>query len=132
MTDIKPSVDGLRIIIAGGATGVGAAIAKRLARHGARIVIGDINIQQAIETATSITSSGGMAIAIAFDLSQEDSIRNLIEGGVTAFGGIDGLINMGADYRLEILGNDGNVLDMDAAVWRRTLDVNLVGHSLDV
>ncbi|RFU78007.1 short-chain dehydrogenase reductase sdr [Trichoderma arundinaceum] len=130
MAERKSSVDGLRIVIAGGATGVGAAVAKRLARHGARIVIGDINIQQAAETAASITSSGGMAIAVAFDLSQEDTIRNLIESGAKAFDGIDGLINMGADYRLEILGNDGNVLDMDAAVWRRTLDVNLVGYAL--
>ncbi|KAB8071060.1 hypothetical protein BDV29DRAFT_159831 [Aspergillus leporis] len=130
MTEPTKSIEGLRIVIAGGASGVGASLAQRLARHGAKVIIGDINATAASNLAASITKSGGTATGLGFDFSQEQSIRALITTGAEAYGGIDGLVNMGADLRPETIGKDGSVLDMDAEVWRRTMDINLIGYAL--
>lgn len=123
-------IQGLRIIVAGGATGIGATTSKLLAKNGAKVVIGDINITTAKQVADQIKSAGGTATAIAFDFSQEESIKSLIENAVDFLGGLDGIANMGADLRPEILGRDSGVDTMDASVWRRTMDVNLIGYAL--
>src|SRR5262249_44000520 len=47
-------------------------------------------------------------------------------------GGLDGLYNVGADLRPEVLGRDGDLLEMDPAVWRRTFEVNTLGYALAV
>ena len=73
----------LRIIIAGGATGIGAATAKLLERQeGARVVIGDINYAGASAVAEGIRSSRNAAWAVHFDLADEASIQHLIAAGV--------------------------------------------------
>ncbi|HEX4714265.1 MAG TPA: SDR family NAD(P)-dependent oxidoreductase [Ktedonobacteraceae bacterium] len=65
-------------IVAGGATGIGAASAERLAAEGARVVIGDINLDGARATAGRITAAGGEALAVHFDLSDEPSCQQLL------------------------------------------------------
>ena len=54
-------------IVAGGARGIGAATARRLAEEGASVVIGDLLVEQAQETAAAIVANGGKAIAVALD-----------------------------------------------------------------
>jgi NAD(P)-dependent dehydrogenase (short-subunit alcohol dehydrogenase family) len=120
------------MIIAGGATGIGATTARRLAREGARVVVGDINLPGADETALAIREAGGEARPFHFDLADEESIRELVRFAVTDFGGIDGLFNVGADLRAETLGRDTDLLDVPLEVWRRTLDVNLTGYFLTI
>lgn len=61
------SLKGKRIIVAGGATGIGAAAAVRLAEEGASVVVGDLNLDGATQTAGRITESGGTAFAVRFD-----------------------------------------------------------------
>ncbi|KAF7596257.1 hypothetical protein BBP40_002401 [Aspergillus hancockii] len=130
MTEPRTSIAGLRIIVAGGASGVGASLARRLAAHGAKVTIGDINATAAQTLAESIATTGGTATGVGFDFSSEPSIQNLITTAASTYAGIDALINMGADLRPETIGKDGNILTMDAAVWRRTMDVNLIGYAL--
>jgi NAD(P)-dependent dehydrogenase (short-subunit alcohol dehydrogenase family) len=120
---------GKRIIIAGGASGIGAATAERLAAEGAQIVVGDINTDGAKTTASRIADAGGTALAVEFDLGDPASVRALIDTSVTEFGGIDGLFNVAADVSAEVLGRDGDLLDMDPSVWRRTFEVNLTGYA---
>lgn len=124
------SVTGLRVIVAGAATGVGAGTAKLLAARGAKVVVADINIAAAENVGAEITSSGGDAIVVEFDLSDEQSIKALIEKGTEWLGGLDSLLNIGADLSPQNLGNDKSVLDMDAAVWHRTFQVNTTGYAL--
>jgi NAD(P)-dependent dehydrogenase (short-subunit alcohol dehydrogenase family) len=121
-------IAGKTFIIAGGATGIGAGTAKRLAADGANVAVGDINIDGAKRTVDEITGDGGRAIAVDFDLSDEESIQNLVDTTLAEFGSIDGLDNVGADLSEDNLGRDTTVLETDFDVWRRTLDVNLLGY----
>ena len=123
------NLQGKRIIVAGGASGIGAATAERLGAEGAAVVIGDINIDAAQATAKRVADAGGTALAVAFDLADEQSARDLVTTAVEQFGGVDGLYNVGADVSADVLGRDGDLLTMDPAVWRRTLEVNLIGYA---
>lgn len=116
------------VVIAGGATGIGAATARRLASEGARVVVGDVNSDAAEDTAESIRQAGGEARACRFDISDEASSRELVEFAVAQFGGVDGLFNVAADLRDEVLGRDTHLVELPIDVWERTLAVNLTGY----
>jgi NAD(P)-dependent dehydrogenase (short-subunit alcohol dehydrogenase family) len=116
-------------IIAGGATGIGAASAARLASEGAKVVVGDINIESARATADRITAEGGQAIAVQFNLADEASCQRLIATAVETFGGVDFLHNNGADTSARTILQDGDLLGMDFDLWERTFHTNLYGFA---
>jgi NAD(P)-dependent dehydrogenase (short-subunit alcohol dehydrogenase family) len=122
-------LQGKRMIVAGGATGIGAATAERLAAEGAAVVVGDINFDGAVDTVKRIDDAGGTAFAMEFDLADEDSGIELVNRAVNELGGVDGLYNVGADMSQQTLGRDGDLLDMDVAIWRRTLEINVLGYA---
>lgn len=115
------------IVVAGGATGIGAATCRRLAEEGAKVVVGDINEEGAQATAEAI---GGRHLQ--FDITNEESCKALVDVAVTGFGGLDGLFTVAADTSKETLGRDGeaDLLTVPLDVWQRTLDVNLTGTFL--
>jgi NAD(P)-dependent dehydrogenase (short-subunit alcohol dehydrogenase family) len=118
------------VVVAGGASGIGAATAQRLAAEGARVVVGDIAVEKLHQTVESIRTAGGIAVAAEFDSTDEESVRHLGVVAVEEFGGLDGWHNNAADTSPEIVGVD---LDSDAttvpmAVWQRSFDVNLTGY----
>src|ERR1700761_8786909 len=77
-------------IVAGGATGIGAACAKRFVAEGARVIIGDMNVATVQELAASL---GANAFAVRYDASDGESVRKLIESAIEKFGRIDVLHN---------------------------------------
>jgi NAD(P)-dependent dehydrogenase (short-subunit alcohol dehydrogenase family) len=121
-------LEGKTFIVAGGATGIGAGTAERLAEEGALVTVGDINVAGATKTVERITAAGGRAIAVEFDLADEESVHRLVDRTVAEFGAVHGLHNVGADLSEQNLGRDMTLLDTDMDVWRRTLDVNLLGY----
>jgi NAD(P)-dependent dehydrogenase (short-subunit alcohol dehydrogenase family) len=122
-------LNGKRIIIAGGGNGIGAATSERLGAEGAAVVVGDINLDAAQATAKRIAATGGTALAAEFDLADEQTVRALVDTAVDQLGGVDGLYNVGMNATADVLGRDGDLLGMDPAVWRRTLEVNLLGYA---
>jgi len=89
------------IVVAGGATGIGAATSKRLAEEGAKVVVGDINVEAAKATADAIDGRH-----LRFDITSEADCKALVELAVTEFGGLDGVFTVAADTSKETLGRD--------------------------
>ncbi|MQY21605.1 SDR family NAD(P)-dependent oxidoreductase [Nocardia macrotermitis] len=115
-------------VVAGGATGIGAGTAERLAAEGALVTVGDINLAGAEATVERIAKDGGRAIAVEFDLADDDSVRRMVDRTIAEFGAVHGLHNVGADLSPANLGRDKTLLETDLEVWQRTLDVNLLGY----
>lgn len=121
-------------VIAGGGSGIGAATAIRLAGDGARVVVADLSEQSATRTAGQISSKGGIALPVQVDISVEDSVRALFEAVGDRFGGVDALVNVGADTSADTYGVDdaSDAITLPLAVWERTLAVNLTGYLLTI
>jgi NAD(P)-dependent dehydrogenase (short-subunit alcohol dehydrogenase family) len=117
-------------VVAGGGNGIGAASSRRLAAEGARVVVADIDGAAATRVAKSINSGGGAAISCAFDLADEGSVGELFEEVSRVFRGVDLLHNVAADLSPETIGRDTDLLEVDLAVWDRTLHVDLRGYVL--
>ena len=120
---------GKRIIIGGGATGIGAATARRLVAEGARVAVGDVN-EAALAKVLPELQKAGDAIAAHFDLAEEATINHLVQHAVDTFGGLDGTVHTGADLSQGTMGNDINILELNVSVWDRTHRVNFLGHAL--
>lgn len=113
-------------VVVGGATGLGAATAARLGEEGCRVVVGDIAIDAAQQTVAGIVAAGGTATHVAFDLSDPDSVANLIDITAGTYGGVDLLFNVGAD--MSTIGADTDVVAIDFGVWDRVMAVSLRGY----
>ncbi len=113
-------------VVAGGATGIGAATAARLGEEGCRVVVGDIAVDAAGQTAARIVAAGGVATHVAFDLSDPESVAALIDTAAATYDGVDLLFNVGAD--MGALRGDSDVVDIDFGVWDRVMAVNLRGY----
>lgn len=110
-------------VVTGGAMGIGQATCLRFAEEGAAVAIADINPAAGAETARSITASGGRCLFVETDITSEDSIRQMVQATVKAFGKIDILVNNAAIFVLK-------GIDATPEEWRRILDVNVMGTSL--
>ena len=123
-----PLLDGKVAIVAGGATGIGAATATRLAAEGASVVIGDVNTGVAETVANRIDKKDGKAVAIHCDISNDQSVAELIKAAVDRFGGLDCMHINAAD--LSIIGIDRDALEVSLEIFDRTIAVDLRGHLL--
>ncbi|MGW9019336.1 SDR family NAD(P)-dependent oxidoreductase [Priestia megaterium] len=84
-------------IITGASRGIGAAIAKLLADHGAKVVINYANNTNAAqEVVESIAEKGGEAIAVQADVRNQDEMESLVNETVSQFGKVDVLVNNAA------------------------------------
>lgn len=117
MSDLRQMV-GKRVVMTGGATNIGRAAALLLARHGARIAIGDVNVTGAVETVNMIESTGGEATFIETDVTSEDAIKSFVDVAGDRLGGIDvGFFNAG-------LQRSGKVTNFSAEDWDALFRVN--------
>ena len=88
------NLDGRTAIITGSGKGIGAAVAKCLASHGAAVVINYVHdAASAQRTVEDIHSLGGLAIAVQADVCDESQSSKLVGTAVDSFGGVDILVN---------------------------------------
>jgi NAD(P)-dependent dehydrogenase (short-subunit alcohol dehydrogenase family) len=123
-------VAGKVAIVTGGGGGIGGATARTLAREGAAVVVVDIDAGAAERTVQGIEESGGAALVVAADLSEEVEVIGTIEATVARFGRLDVLHNNAALTDSEFLTRDTAVTDLALDVWERTLAVNLRSQML--
>jgi len=122
--DTSNSVEGRVVIVTGGGTGIGRAYAKHFADHGAIPVIAEINGQAGSNVAREIAADGGKALAIQTDVSDEQSVADMIGLAIEEFGRIDVLVNNAAIFS-SITRTPFEKIDRDE--WTKVLDVNVIG-----
>lgn len=91
-------------LVTGASKGIGASIAKQLAKEGAKVVVNYASSREgADQVVKEISASGGKAIALQADVSQQKDIKRLIEETVKAFGALDILVNNAGVYEFASL-----------------------------
>lgn len=109
------------VVITGGSSGIGEALAKKFSREGSKVVIGARNLQALERVAGEIEKSGGKVSYLQCDVSSESDCKNLILKAVDTFGSIDVLINNAGVSMRAIFE------DLDLKVIKRLMDINFWG-----
>ena len=111
-------------LVTGGAQGIGKTISEELARAGAHVVLGDVNLEGAQATAEAINVSGGSASAVKIDVSNATEVREVFDFIIKDKKPVDILINNAGITR------DGLMVRMKESDWDLVLDINLKGSFL--
>lgn len=112
-------------VVTGSAQGFGAGIAEYLANAGASVVIADMNMAGAEKTAAEIAEKTGAAtLAVSANVSNEDSVREMIEKTVLTFGGLDVFVNNAGIVRA------GSLEEMTKANFELVASVNYTAYFL--
>lgn len=122
-------LQGKRVIVGGGATGIGAALVRVLVSRGAQVVVGDIS-ESGLGALMEELEGAGRAIPVTFDLADDSSIEHLVQVCEDELGGVDGLAITGADLSSATAEADRPVLEMDPKLWERVFRVNTIGHAM--
>ena len=108
-------------IISGAASGMGAATARRFAKEGAKVMIGDVLEEEGRQVAADITRANGTAGFMRLDVTSEDDWKRIVDAAVQKYGRLDILVNNAG-----ISGSAAaDLLDTDA--WDRLMAVNARG-----
>jgi NAD(P)-dependent dehydrogenase (short-subunit alcohol dehydrogenase family) len=116
-----PRIEDRVILVTGGASGIGAETSTRLASAGARIVIADLNADQAQAKAADIVAGGGHAIFVACDIANPEHCEGAARAAIDQFGRLDGLVNCAGISRPH------DSISVPPADWSRMVDVQLNG-----
>ena len=108
-------------IVTGAASGMGKAIALLFANEGAKVIVADLTAADAEEVADQIRHTGGHAVGLKCDVSDEEQVKRMVHAAVHEFGSLDILIN-NAGITL-----DKTLLKMSHDEWQQVIDVNLTG-----
>src|SRR5690242_12610422 len=98
-----PGVKDRVALVTGGAQGIGAAIASRLAADGAKVGVLDLQEQAARSVADEITAAGGAAIALGADVSKREQVQSAVDRLVGEFGALHILVNNAGVIRDNLL-----------------------------
>jgi len=115
-------LSGKTAIVTGGAMGIGLGIARRLHEAGASVLVADLDLvasEHAVEALRAVRADS--ALTVRCDVSDPESVEGMVRTAVERFGGVDILVNNAGIYPMVPLA------DLDAATFRRVLDVNLTG-----
>ncbi|MCA9530828.1 MAG: glucose 1-dehydrogenase [Myxococcales bacterium] len=110
-------------LITGASRGIGAAIARAMAREGAQVVLASRKLEGLREVADQITEAGGTAEPIACHIGHDEARRALVAQAIERFGRIDVLVNNAATNP-----HFGPMLSVDWGAFRKTFEVNVEGY----
>ncbi|MFJ6138130.1 SDR family NAD(P)-dependent oxidoreductase [Kitasatospora sp. NPDC092286] len=110
------------VLVTGGGSGIGRAIALAFAREGARVAVAGRTGSSLAETVGLVEREGGKAVALVADVTNSQDAARLVRETVEHFGGLDVAVNNAG-----ILGTPAPVADLEEDEWRRVLDTNLTG-----
>ena len=109
-------------MVTGAGSGIGAAMARRFAEEGAKVVVADVNEDAARDVAARIKKSGGMALAVQQDVGDPASVEKSIDLAVEKFGRLDVAVNNAG-----ITGDLAPTADYSLEGWDKVIAVNLSG-----
>ncbi len=110
--------------VTGAASGIGKAIVERYAREGAAVAIADMNRDAAMSAAADIVASGGRAIGLACDVTDEGQVDAAVEATIAQLGGVDILVS---NAGIQIV---HPVEEFTYAEWKKMLAIHLDGAFL--
>ncbi len=119
-----------RIIVTGGAQGMGAHFAQRLVEAGAHVAVGDVNTERLAELQSKVTGSGKLHTR-KLDVGDEEECGQFVEWADNTLGGVNGLINNAGILRDGLLvkkdRETGAITKMTSDQWSAVIRVNLAG-----
>ncbi len=127
--DASRRLAGKIALITGAAGAQGRAAAMTFARHGAKLALADIDETRVQEVRSQVEAAGGEAFAVGVDVTQEASVRDMVEASLKHFGMLNVLynnagINNGGPTEAE---RDVDVVRLPIEIWQRMMGVNLTG-----
>jgi rhamnulose-1-phosphate aldolase/alcohol dehydrogenase len=114
------------VLVTGGASGIGRAVARRLAREGAHVVVTDLDGEGARRVAEEIAADAGPArpLGVRMDVTSEASVDAAVAAAVSAYGGLDIVVSNAG------IAHAAAIDRMALADWERSFAVNATGHFL--
>ena len=109
-------------IVTGAGSGIGAAVAARLARDGFHVAVTDLRREAAETSVAAITQGGGAAHAVQVDVSSEPSVRAMVQAVLDQTGRIDALVNNAG-----IAGRSAPSWELPDGEWEKVLGIDLTG-----
>jgi NAD(P)-dependent dehydrogenase (short-subunit alcohol dehydrogenase family) len=117
----KTSLSGKVAVVTGASSGIGEATARALAARGAAVVLAARNEEKILFLEREISAAGGSALAVTTDVTDEASVKSMVERAVGELGSLDVLVNNAG------LGLSGRVAELRPDDLRYLFEVNVLG-----
>lgn len=108
-------------IVTGGGSGIGRAVARRLAREGCKVTVADLNEAAATQVAGEIAALGGVALPLVVDVTRKNDVEQMVQETVKQLGPLTIQVNNAGIVRIATL------LETDEATWDAIMNVNAKG-----